>query len=80
MDHPDPNTFTVKEILTQIVIPRLDALDQKVELKEEDTDERLVRLEGFRNTVRVVLMGITAILIPLSVPVVSAVVSGRFHG
>ena len=73
MTDKDPNSFTVKEILTEIVIPQLKALDEKVDAQQESTDSRFHTLEAAKNRMTGALILIGAVLVPLSVPVVTAV-------
>lgn len=71
---PDPNTYTVKEMLANFVIPALNDLREQQTLQATTNEERFNKLEAARNRMIGALILITAIIIPLSVPVISLIV------
>jgi len=75
----DLNNYTVKEMLSLVVIPALDDLRRSQEKREEVVETRLSALESWRNKGVGAIALITAILIPVSIPVAIAIIS-TFHG
>lgn len=53
-DQPDANNMTLREVLTDIIIPRLEAMDQKI-------DTRMLSFDRWRSRIN----GIFAVAIPL---------------
>ena len=74
----DLNNYTVKEMLSLVVIPALEDLRRSQERREEVVETRLSALEGWRNKGLGAIALITAILIPVSIPVALAVLN-TFH-
>lgn len=71
----DPNNYTIKEILTDFVIPALNDLRTQQEVQQKNNEARLSRLEAWKNRGVGAFIFITAILIPISVPVIITVVN-----
>lgn len=61
----DPNSMTIREVLTGIVIPRLEAIDRKV-------DERMTSFDRWRSKMN----GMVVLATPLAI---AAFVSSFFH-
>lgn len=79
MTDADPNDFTVKEILVEMILPRLDELDKKVDVKAKESDDKFAAMEAFRSKAIGAMALFTCVLIPLAVPVVSALLAS-LHG
>lgn len=74
MTPEDPNNYTVKEILTQFVMPALNDLRTQQELKTKEDNTRFEKLEAAKNRAYGGLILLTAVIIPISIPVISAAV------
>lgn len=70
----DPNAYTVKDILTQFVMPALEDLRKQQALQNHANEERFSNLEAAKNKGFGALILITAVLLPISIPVISAMV------
>lgn len=79
MSPEDLNSYTVKEMLSQFVIPALEDLRKSAIATDLVNNERFTKLEAWRNRVVGALGIITAILIPISIPLIITVVSAH-HG
>lgn len=73
--HRDPSDFTVKEILTEFVLPKIDAIVES----QNDDRERISKLEAGKNKMIGALVLMAMGFIPLSVPVVAALLQTK-HG
>lgn len=78
--------FTVKEILTEIVIPRLDEIASSTSAavaeqnaRIDKAEERVNSLESYKDKVFGVLALIVAIVVPISVPTLIAIVNSVHH-
>lgn len=71
----DPNNYTIKEILTDFVIPALNDLRAQQETQRKADEERFSRLEAWKNRGVGAFIFITAILIPVAIPVIITVVN-----
>lgn len=72
----DPNNYTVKEILTDFVIPALNDLRTAQTAQQEANETRLGKLEAWKNKGIGAFIFITAILIPITIPVAITVLRG----
>lgn len=77
MDMPDPNNYTVKEILTDFVIPALNDLREQQSIQRENVNVRINKLEAWKNRGVGAFIFITAVLLPLAVPVILTVVNRK---
>lgn len=73
------DAYTVKEMLSLVVIPALEELKENAKERQRETDERLTRLESWRNKGVGAFALLTAIVIPLTVPVIITVLNGAHH-
>lgn len=67
MNGQDPNSYTVKDILTQFVLPALDDIKEA----QDDDRQRISALESTKNKL-VGAMALVAILSPLASGLVTA--------
>lgn len=75
MDNSTDN-YTVKEMLSLVVIPALEDLKAQASDRNKDVDDRLSSLEAWRNKGIGIVAFIIAILVPVSIPVILTVLSG----
>ena len=69
----DPNTYTVKEMLANVVVPALNDLRDQQTLQATANEERFSKLEASKNRLTGAVALIVAVIIPLSVPVLGLV-------
>lgn len=77
MNTPDPNQYSVKEILTDFVLPALNDLREQQAVQRDKTELRLSRLESWKNKGIGAFVFLTAILIPICVPVIITLVKAK---
>jgi hypothetical protein len=73
----DPNNYSVKEILTQFVLPALNDLRTSQSAQNSANDARFKRLENFKSRAQGALALVTIVLLPIAVIVVPAAVGWR---
>lgn len=75
-----PDDYTVKEMINLFVIPALNDLKSTAKSEAVIQDERITKLESWKNKGIGVVAVIMGILIPVSIPVIANVITGFVHG
>ena len=72
----DPNDYSVKEILTEFVMPALNDLRARQESQKTEIDGKIDNLESWKNKTLGAIILIVAFIVPVSVPVLTAAMHG----